>query len=153
MHFPLGARGNNFDSQIKIIYSWSKRTPFASSGPFCACKGVPIYTDVGGLNVSMPAGKTDVRGDDFTDGRVPLGNVAGPVGALDLVVHGDEHDIIFADNFPMLKLNALTTTADTARAMATKTRCCWKDTIFGVHCLRGKLFLSECCWAAKKLLV
>ena len=24
MHFPLGARGNNFDSQIKIIYSWSK---------------------------------------------------------------------------------------------------------------------------------
>ena len=37
MHFPLGARGNNFDSQIKIIYSWRKRTPFASSGPFCAC--------------------------------------------------------------------------------------------------------------------
>ena len=38
MHFPLGARGNNFDSQIKIIYSWSKRIPFASSGPFCACR-------------------------------------------------------------------------------------------------------------------
>ena len=37
MHFPLGTRGNNFDSQIKIIYSWSKRIPFASSGPFCAC--------------------------------------------------------------------------------------------------------------------
>ena len=40
MHFPLGARGNNFYSQIKIIYtyylySWSKRIPFASSGPFC----------------------------------------------------------------------------------------------------------------------
>ena len=37
MHFPLGVRGNNFDSQIKIIYSWSKMIPFASSGPFCAC--------------------------------------------------------------------------------------------------------------------
>ena len=36
MHLPLEARGNNFDSQIKIIYSWSKRIPFASSGPFCA---------------------------------------------------------------------------------------------------------------------
>ena len=30
MHFPLGARGNNFDSQIK-------RIPFASNGVFCAC--------------------------------------------------------------------------------------------------------------------
>ena len=37
MYFPLGARRNNFDSQIKIIYSWSKRIPFAPSGPFCAC--------------------------------------------------------------------------------------------------------------------
>ena len=37
MHFPLGARGNNFDSEMKIISSWSKRIPFASSGPFCAC--------------------------------------------------------------------------------------------------------------------
>ena len=36
VHFPLGARGNNFDNQIKIIYSWSKRIPFTSSGPFCA---------------------------------------------------------------------------------------------------------------------
>ena len=30
MNFPLGARGNNFDSQIK-------RIPFASNGVFCAC--------------------------------------------------------------------------------------------------------------------
>ena len=30
MHFPVGARGNNFDSQIK-------RIPFASNGVFCAC--------------------------------------------------------------------------------------------------------------------
>ena len=30
MHFPLGAGGNNFDSQIK-------RIPFASNGVFCAC--------------------------------------------------------------------------------------------------------------------
>ena len=30
MHFLLGARGNNFDSQIK-------RIPFASNGVFCAC--------------------------------------------------------------------------------------------------------------------
>ena len=31
MDFPFGARGNNFDSQIKIIYSWSKlRTPYLS---------------------------------------------------------------------------------------------------------------------------
>ena len=30
MHFPLGARGNNFDSQIKRIL-------FASNGVFCAC--------------------------------------------------------------------------------------------------------------------
>ena len=37
MHFPFGARGNNFDSQIKIIYFWSKWIPFASNGPFCAC--------------------------------------------------------------------------------------------------------------------
>ena len=37
MHFPLGARGNDFDRQIKIIYSWSKRIPFASTGLFCAC--------------------------------------------------------------------------------------------------------------------
>ena len=37
MHFPLGARGNNFDSQIKIISSWSKRIPFASSGLLCGC--------------------------------------------------------------------------------------------------------------------
>ena len=29
---------NNFDSQIKIIYSWSKRIQFASSGRFCACR-------------------------------------------------------------------------------------------------------------------
>ena len=40
MHFPLGARGNNFDSQIKIIYSWSKRIPF----PFCAWSITHIHT-------------------------------------------------------------------------------------------------------------
>ena len=42
MHFPHGPRENNFDSQIKIIYSWSKRIPFASSGPFCACIKFPL---------------------------------------------------------------------------------------------------------------
>ena len=43
MHFPLGARGNNFDSQIKIISSWSKRIPFASSGLFCGCRQIIYY--------------------------------------------------------------------------------------------------------------
>ena len=40
MHFPLGAKENNFDSQIKIIYSWIKRIPFASSRPFCECNAI-----------------------------------------------------------------------------------------------------------------
>ena len=44
MHFPLRERGNNFDSQINIIYYWSKRIPFASSGPFCACRRRPLET-------------------------------------------------------------------------------------------------------------
>ena len=50
MHFPPEARGNNFDNQIKIIYSWNKRIPFASSRPFCAGTAYPLlhprYDDV-----------------------------------------------------------------------------------------------------------
>ena len=39
MHFPLGARGNNFDSQIK-------RIPFASNGVFCAWTYRNFYYNV-----------------------------------------------------------------------------------------------------------